>query len=138
MQTSYPHRSKFCSKNKIIINPIPSPISILVFFALKTHNILCAKVSCRYYILCVVKSKRQIFNFGEGIAIRSVLMQKQRNFFNNIHFWPLLTSRTGHKTPITFGVAGTFILQNTGMFWSDHSTRLNWDKGETARKAIFC
>ena len=30
---------------------------ILVFFSLKTHNILCAEVSCRYYILYAVKLK---------------------------------------------------------------------------------
>ena len=52
---------------------IPSPIFILVFFALKTYNILCAKVTCRYYILCAVKSKRQIFNFGEGIDLTAPL-----------------------------------------------------------------
>ena len=55
--------------NRFLIT-IPSPIFILVFFALKTLNILCTEVSCGYYILCAVKSKKQIFNFGEGIVIK--------------------------------------------------------------------
>ena len=51
-------------------SPIPSPISILVFFALKTHNILYAKSKQVYYNykLCAIKLKKQIFNFGEGIV----------------------------------------------------------------------
>ena len=56
-----------------LLQTIPSPIFILVFFALKTHNILCAEVSCGYYILCAVKSKRQIFNFGEGVDKRRLM-----------------------------------------------------------------
>ncbi len=37
---------------------------------------LCAEVSCGYYILCAVKSKKQIFNFGEGIVrVQQVFIQ---------------------------------------------------------------
>ena len=51
---------------------IPSPISISVFFALKTHNILYAEINCEYYILCAVKSKNKFLILAE------VLLHKHR------------------------------------------------------------
>ena len=42
------------------MSTIPSPISILVFFALKTHNILCTKVNC-ITIYCVLLSQKDRF-----------------------------------------------------------------------------
>ena len=53
------HRQSSEEINEVFTASIPSPISILVFFALKTHDILCTEVSCGYYILCAVKSKNK-------------------------------------------------------------------------------